>query len=442
MRFAIYSHYACDLPFAARLQDEGHEVLVHTAYDKKGTVDRDAGRGLVPQDNNLASWTAWGSAGTGPSIYLFTGTGNGKIADRLRRAGKLVLGGGSFPEKLEGKRAWAEAEVRKLGITVPPHQEFPDIPSARAYAKHIDGEWVFKSDRYLKASATYLASGPEDMVRYLDKLHSDFGMGGKCLLQRKIPGTALSTAAWFNGSVFLRPFEGTIEHKRFLNNDLGPNTGCSFNVVWLYEDEPRIAEALCWNNLETFFRDNEAPPGLYDINALIGKDGTAYFLEFTPRFGYDSEPTAQQLLPTELGEFYYKLVTGRLSESPFVPGKLAYAVRLSIPPYPTELDIPRGTRDMAHDTHILGADGLWDGNFIGYGVKSEGDDLVVSDRMGLVGLACATNVTLKDAHDEVMNYLKKDLEVPNLQYRTDGVERIEEDRDALAKTSFGIKELE
>lgn len=446
MRFAFYSVYGCDLAFVARLQDEGHEVLLFNAGEKvKDRYEaKHLGKDLVPVTRNAAEWRAWGKQ-TG-TVHIFGGSGHGELADDIRRGGGLVIGAGSFADKLEKKRAWAEGLAKSLGIIVPPHKEFADIPSARNYAKGIDGEWVFKTDKFLKASATYLANSAEDMVGYLHGLEKEFGRGGRCLLQRKIPGVAISTAAWWNGKAFLGPFEGTIEHKKFLNDDLGPNTGCSFNVVWMYQSErPEIASALQWTALGSYFAAKGAPPGLYDINALIGDDGNAYFLEFTPRFGYDSEPTAQRLLTIGLGEFYYKLATGQLESVPFSTDHLAYAVRASVPPYPCEAEHsrPMGGPGSSIGVSVLGADGLWDGRFIGYGVmqNKENDQLAVADTSGLVGLGLAVGNDLKGLHKQVMEYLKDELQVPNLQYRTDGYDRIAEDVKKLGHTDFAIKEI-
>lgn len=441
MNFAFYSVYGCDLPFAARLQDEGHNVLLFVDDDNK--LERDVGEGLVPKTNNLQKWLAFGRHEKGQTVTVFGGSGKGKLADDIRRAGGLVIGGGSFADKLEEKRAWAEGLSKQLGINVPPHEEFANIPAARARARTLDGEWVFKSDKFLKSSATYLATSAEDMTRYLDGLEKEFGTGGRCLLQRKIPGVAISTACWWNGFAFIGPFEGTIEHKKFLNDDLGPNTGCSFNIVWMYRDDhPPIAQALQWPALEAYFREKNAPPGLYDINSLIGDDGNCYFLEYTPRFGYDSEPTAQRLLTTELGEFYFKLATGQLERVPFSQDHLAYSVRLSVPPYPAEENVVKSGKGTSVGVSIIGEDGLWSGMFMGYGVKATPrGDLEVSSPYGLVGLAVAVGNDLKGLHKDVMNYLKDDLQIPNLQYRTDGVQRIQEDLKKLASTPYRIKEV-
>lgn len=433
MRFAFYSLEGSSLAFWSRLQDEGHGVLVYI----KNQQPKLNGDGIVRKTNNLSEWQAWGLRDP-RTVFVFDCTGAGDLADSLRKRGCLVLGGGKFMDRLEADRSWAESNAASLGITVPKHEVFSDIPAALARAKHLSGKWVFKTDKYLEASTTYVAESSEQMVRYLEGLHKRFGNGGKCLLQRCIPGIALSTAAWFNGRSFIGPFEGTIEHKKFLNDDLGPNTGCSFNSVWMYEDDdPPIARALQWRALDSFFRHAQAPPGLYDINALIGdEDGEAYFLEFTPRFGYDSEPTAQKLLEVDLGEFYYKLAAGQLARAPFSTSGHAYSIRVAVPPYPFEWVEQKSGKESCVGTPVIGMDGLWEGKFVAYGVREVAGKPEVCDPSGLVGIVAERGTSVQAEHDACLAYLKDDLQIPNRQYRTDGAQKILEDAKRLAKLGF------
>jgi phosphoribosylamine---glycine ligase len=429
LRFAFWSLDGDSLFYWARLVDEGHEVLVYV----KNPDGRSTGLGIVPKTNNLLHWQSWGLQDP-KTVFVFDVTGGGELADSLRKRGALVVGGGKFMDRLEHDRHWGESAAQNLGITVPKAKNFSSIPDALAAAKKLDGEYVFKTDKYLEGAATYLAESGYDMVKYLTGLHKRFGNGGKCLLAPKIPGIAISTGCWWNGREALYPIEGTIEHKKFLNGDLGPNTGCSFNAMWFYQDEdPRIAQKLQWRAMESFFRHSQAPPGLYDINALISdEDGEAYFLEWTPRFGYDSEATAQRILTMSLGEFFYKLATGELHEAPFDTSKMAYGLRVSVPPYPYEFGEER-TYDGAP---IAGADGLWENYFVGYGVREEGDDLVVAGDTGIVGVIVDAGTDVETMDKACLKYLKEELKVPNRQYRTDGAQTIQEDQKRLAKLGY------
>ena len=308
MRFAIISAEGCSLSLWARLMDEGEEVLVWIVPRPQ----REVGLGLVPLIGSFEALAAWGMERR-DSVFIFDCSGQGDKADWLRKRGHLVVGGGGFMDKLEQQRQWGERIAKEVGGLMPETVEHTTISdSIKWLSKHDDGRgWYFKSNKYLGADATQGKPDVESMVRYLEFVKAKNGDRISHILQEKIDGVDISTAAYWGGRSWVYPLEGTIEHKKFMDNDIGPSTGCSFNVVWWYDNYPRIAEELRWNELAENFRKIGAPPGLYDINALVSKkDGHARFLEWTPRFGYDSEPTAWRGLTGGIGQFFYSLARG------------------------------------------------------------------------------------------------------------------------------------
>lgn len=445
MRFAVVSPEATGLSFWRRLHDEGHEVLVHIGPRSQ----RDVGTNLVPKIESLHGLLAW--AKEKPTIALFDSSGYGKKAhdvpvgaDEFRKAGIPTVCGGSFCDRLEHDRAFGEKIVEVIGARTPPTKRFSSVGETIAFAASVgDKEWYFKSDRYLESDATFGGTG-EQLVRYLENLRKKYGDSIPNILQMKIPGVALSTACWWNGHSFVPPYLSTIEHKKFMDGDLGPSTGCSFNAVWFYpEDDPRVVQSLKWEALGGLFSRFDAPPGIYDVNAIIAEEdgpwgpaGEAYFLEWTPRMGFDSETTSTRLLDgMGLGEFFARLVNGRLSEVPVRTDVLAYSIRLSVSPYPWEHNDE--AKRSCIGTPIYGIDGVWDGSFIGYSVALGEDGFYVADRTGLVGLSYAAGTSLKKAHAQAIGFVKDTLEVPSVQYRTDGGACIEKDARSLA--SLGLQ---
>lgn len=449
-RILIVDPEATSLSFAMRCQDEGADLLLynHQAHS------RDIGKNLVPQVASLHAAFAW--ARQKPTIAIFASSGMGKAdpkrkdgvpigADEFRAAGIPTIGGGSFCDRLENDRIFGEQIAKEAGCRIPPTKTFSTIGQAIAFAKTVGDEgWYFKSDKYLESDATYGAKDSEDMVRYLEGTREEFGDSIPCMLQQKIPGVALSTARWWNGRTWVGPYESTIEHKKFMNDDLGPSTGCSFNCVWFYDTEPKVAKSLKWENLTPLFLKHKAPAGLYDINAIVaekpgpwGPGGEAYYLEFTPRFGWDSEATSLRLLTLSMPEFFQGISDGTLPEQPFSTSEIAFSVRLSVPPYPFEHHLEN--KHSALGTPIDGADGLWEGHFIPYsvGLSDEGQ-LYVADRWGLVGLSLAVGSNLSTLSEQVLAYAKDDLRIPGLQFRTDGAARVKDDAKRLVALGYQV----
>ena len=434
MRFAFVSGEGNSLSWWMRLQDEGEEVGVWISNRKQS---KDVGQGLVDSFDTFEELARWGMQE--PCVFVFDLTGMGHKAEWLKARGQMVVCGGQFCDKLESDRSFGEKIAQSCGILLPADKKFKSISEAIKLAGKLEGEWVFKSDKYLESDATYTASGPEDMIAYLERLKKRFGDSIPGLLQEKIDGVALSTAGWFTGQSFLEPFLGTIEHKKFMNDDVGPSTGCSLNMVTAY-DQAKIVDELHFDQVAALFRQFKAPAGIYDINAVISsKDKKPYFLEWTPRFGYDSEPTCFRGLTMPLGEFFTRLGEGRLQGAPFALGERWAGVRLSHAPYPHEfVNLASDRKETAIGTPVRGNDGLWQGHFQAYGVGLDNEmELVVTDPLGLVGVMATTGTDVTTMFNEIRDEIEK-LEIPGLQFRTDAADKVNADIKALAKLGYEV----
>ena len=432
MRFGFVDIYGCSLSFVARVIDEGHEALFYTWPGKPPRDDGiHIGEGLVPKEQDYEAFVEW--CKQPDTIAVFCGNTIGQRADDLRAAGVPVVGGGIFCDKLEKDRPFGTAIAEQAGCQIPPFEEFESLSECHKWAQKLgDVEVYFKSDKFIDSDATQSCSNGEDLCHYLEHLKTKTGDRTRCIVQQKIDGVAISTAQWWNGRTFIGPYEHTIEHKKFMNDDIGPATGCSLNAVW-FTPESKTAEALSWTNLEPIFREHNAPPGLYDINAIIDKQGGAWFLEWTPRFGYDSEPTSFRLVSSLSGLFEAAaLGTGEVG----VSSDLAYAVRLSVSPYPWEYGELRDKHNCI-GVPVRDVDGLWDGNFIAYEVMEEGDGLAVAASDGCVGLSYAQGSEIEKLHDEVIDFAK-DIKCPGLQYRTDGAKVLMDDAKALDDAGINV----
>lgn len=442
MRFAYYSVAGESLAWQRRLLDEGNEVLVY--IDREiGKYSAHVGDGIVPKTQNLVEWTNFAySPGT---ISFFDFTGRGQLADQLRKGGRLVVGGGSFCDRLEDDRPFGEAFAEKHGIQAPPSYRFSTITQAISFLRKDpkqkvgDGGWAWKPNKPLGCDATWVDKSTEGMIGWLLLCAlPQFGDNNTCLLQERIPGVALSTARWWNGRTWVGPYEATLEEKKLMDGDVGPSTGCSLNLIWYYVGTPQIARELKFDELAESFRKNNAPPGLYDINAIVNRQG-AWFLEWTPRLGYDSELTGQRGI-TNLGGFLHALAIGSDVDAFFDANQIYAGVRVSIPPYPTEdKDLKETLRSKAaRGTPVLdGLDGLWEHRFVASGLAKNDQGFTVEAESGYAGVVVASGSSLKSCCDDIYAYLKDTLSIPNLQYRIDAEKIIQHDLDEMAALGWG-----
>lgn len=434
MRFAFYIFEGSSIAWARRLYDELGEDSVLVYHQLKD--NRKVGTGLVPLTESKEEWLAWGEQDPS-TIYFFDCSGDGDFAKELQDSGKLVIGSGPFMDKLEKDRDWGAALAEKVGILCPPTKKFTSISAVQKFLETDpeqesgDGGWAWKSDRFLGSDVTLVSKDTEEVMEHLEHVKERFGDSIKCILQEKIKGVAVSTARWFNGKSFVGPYEGTIENKKFMNDGKGSSTGCSLNVVWFYTEESKIHEQLHFDALEAEFRSHSAPPGLYDINTILNKEG-AWFLEWTPRLGIDSELTSQRGI-TSLSGFLEALVLGKDVNAFFRVNTAYYAVRLSVPPYPNEL---KEDKSPALGIRVKNYDGIWDKFFVAVGVSWEEDKgLFVSDPTGFVGCAVSEDPSISKGFEKIYKFLDK-LSVQDLQYRTDAATIILKDVETMLKYGY------
>jgi hypothetical protein len=92
------------------------------------------------------------------------------------------------------------------------------------------------------------------------------------------------------------------------------------------------------------------------------------------------------------------------------------------------------------DIPIWGYDGLWAKHFIGYGLRFDSKmGLVTADPSGWVGLSSDVGTDPLSPFDGCYKFLDKVLKIPNLQYRTDARDRVEEDLDTIEGLGFDIR---
>jgi phosphoribosylamine-glycine ligase len=432
LRFGFFDTYGWSTNLVARVIDEGHEALLYCWPGKPPTDGIiHVGDGLVPKEQDYEEWETW--CKQPDTITVFCGSGQGKKADALRASGAIVLGAGEFCDKLELNRHFGTEIAESIGAEIPPFEEFESLSECHKWAQKLgDVEVYFKSDKFIDSDATYGAKGGEDLCDYLQHLRSKTGDRTKCIVQQKIEGVPVSTGQWWNGRAFIGPYATLLEHKKFLVGDIGPSTGCSLNALW-FSPESQIADQLGWKNLEPIFREHNAPPGFYDINAIIDKHGTAWYLEWTPRFGWDSEPTGFRLVSSLSGLFEAAaLGTGEVG----VSSDLAYATRLAVPPYPDEYG-EWSDKHTCVGVPVQDVDGLWDGNFIAYSVMEGQNGLVMATPDGIVGLTYAQGNDIEKQHDEAMEFAKS-IRCPGLMYRNDGAKVLMDDAKALDDAGINV----
>lgn len=412
MKFLLMSRTGDGLALARRLQENGHEVAAWIR-DNRSKKNFD---GLV---RKLEKWDSYLDKKT---TVIFDSTGGGKLGDKLRSRGFSVFGGSVFADQLEQDRGLAFTLMEEVGIKFPKTESFNDWEEGKAFAKKFEGRLVFKPSGELAGEAaitSYVSYDAEDMIGMLEYFESISNKPPEFELQEFISdGVAISTEGWFNGREFMSPFNHTVERKQLMDQNLGPSGGCSGNCVWKVSDSNHIIDQGIRLMEPTLRQFNYVGP--IDLNTIVNEQGV-WALEFTPRFGYDALPAFLELYQGDVGELFIALATNQRPKEMALKGGFGSALRVSVPPYPSEEFYPTG------GVPIRGFERTDRDHLFFYEVRLNNKDKLVTSASGgavvaITGWAESLSASLWGPYD-----LAKKARIPDKQYRTDLIEKLSED---------------
>jgi phosphoribosylamine--glycine ligase len=415
MKIALSSTSGIGAWFVLRLMAEGHEVDYYLSDQKY----EDVLGGLIPKPKIVQIDQRRHVQGYGFPSYkkydmsLFDFTESTKWAE----ASKLdtpTFGDGEIENKLENDREFGLKFMEESGINVPPYTRFNNATEAKSFIKKEDKRYVYKPFTGGTASddkaITYVSKSAEDLLGYIDVLW-DRSHRAPFILQEFIKGTEVGTAGYFNGFDFYL-LTGTLEEKKFMNDNKGPNTGCSGNLIYIMNHEMRIfREGLA--KAKTALQQIGFK-GIIDLNTILTED-KMYGLEWTPRFGYFSDPIIATMYGSGFGEMLHSILTGKV---PHIKWNHSFGVSttISIPPYPTNIRLPNSKGIEIGGIESEDIEDLCETYL--YDVMLSKNKLVTSGNYGLIASPMVCGESYRETFEKLERRIEK-IQIPDIQYRTD-----------------------
>jgi len=418
-KFLFVSYDGLISDVAWRVMSEGHEVKYHI----KSKEDQDIADGFVPKVSDWQVELPWAD------IVVFDDVlGMGAMADKARKAGKLVVGGTPYTDRLEDDRSFGQEELKKAGIPIIPYQDFTDFDAAIEYVRQHPNKYVIKPSGEAQNIKRFLFVGQEDdgkdTIQVLEAYKKLWSKKIKVFqLQRRVTGVEVAVGAFFNGHDFVYPVNINFEHKKLFPGSIGPSTGEMGTAMFWSEPNKLFNQTL--KKMEDILR-REKYVGYIDLNCIVNGNGI-YPLEFTSRFGYPTIHIQQEGIMMPIGEFLYTLAAGTLNSFKARAG-FQVGVRLVVPPYPYGRDFKFYTPDSP-DTIILFKKPNLDGIHIEE-VKMVNGQWAVGGAYGVVLVVVGLGQTMKQAQQQAYHRIDNIL-IPNMYYRDDIGNRWFEDSDKL-----------
>lgn len=397
---------------------EGHEAK----YFIKNDDEKDIADGFVLKTDDWEKDVEWAN------VIIFDDVlGHGKLAQKLRAQGKLVIGGTEYTDKLEDDRAFGQEELKKAGVNIIPYNNYNYFEEAIDYVKNNPSRYVIKPSGEASNIKRMLFVGEEedgkDVIQVLEAYKKV--MGTKSIsfqLQKRVTGVEVAVGAFFNGSQFVFPININFEHKKLFPGNIGPSTG-EMGTSMYWSGSNKIFNATL-QKFEAKLKE-EGYKGYIDVNCIVNSNGI-YPLEFTARFGYPTISIQQEGILMPISEMLFKLAEGELTEFKTKKG-FQVGVRIVVPPYP--FNDKKTFEGYSKNTAILFTKPDLSGVHI-EDVKKIGDQWLIAGTSGVILVIVGTGQTMKQAIGQVYNRVAN-ITIPNMYYRKDIGYRWFEDCDKL-----------
>jgi len=407
-KFLFVSLESLSGDLAWQLTKEGHQVKAYI----KSKQDADVYNGFIEKVDNWESYKDWAD------VIVFDDVEFGEVADKLRKNGKLVIGGSVYTDNLEMDRDFGQIEMKKYGVNILPQRQFSSYEEVIEFIEKNPDRYVFKpSGNTPSAGKGLLFIGQEeDGKDLLELLRQNKNVWQKKApifqLQKFVSGVEVAVGAFFNGKDFILPVNVNFEHKRVFPGDIGPLTG-------------EMGTLMFWSEPNKLFKMTleKMKPGLIesgyigyaDINCIVNGKGI-YPLEFTTRFGYPTISIQLEGILTPTGEWLYKLANGEQFELKTKKG-FQIGVRVLVPTHLVSSK-DKDTIEMYHDLPILfkKPDNL-EGIHI-EDIKIEDGVWRIAGTSGCLIVVTGSGTTVNEARQQTYTRIKN-IMVQNMFYRTD-----------------------
>ncbi|MFA6305071.1 MAG: hypothetical protein WCV73_00680 [Patescibacteria group bacterium] len=413
---------------AYRLKQEGCDVKLFIEDKSR----KDCFDGMVKKTNDWQKELKWvGKKG----LIIFDDVGYGKIQDYLRKDGYKVMGGCEIGDKMERDREFGQKIFKSLDINTLETFNFQDINIAINFVKKHRCKWVIKQNGHISA-LNYIGKSDDanDVLSTLKTYEKYLSKNVSISLQRKVEGVEIGIARYFNGFDWIGPIEFNIEHKAFMNHDIGPSTAEMGTVMWYNNDNKN---KLFQETLEKFkpllqkinFR------GDIDINFIINGN-KVYPLEITSRLGSPSTHLQTEIHSSGWKDFFYAVANGDKYNLNYRRG-YGVVVSIAIPPFPYK---GISSEYYLKGTNILFKDKLTSGEWkkihfeeVSLSKSKNTSNYYISGANGYILYVTGFGKSITSARNDAYSLVDKII-IPKMMFRTDiGLKFMERDKKLLKK---------
>jgi len=241
----------------------------------------------------------------GPEVPLAAG-----VVDEFRKHGLRVFGPTQAAAQLESSKAFSKAFMKRHSIPTADYETFSDPVAAHAYIKKMGAPIVVKADGLAAGKGVVVALTNAEAHEAVDFMLVDNTLGvshneggARVVIEEFLVGEEASFIVMCDGKNVL-PLATSQDHKRLLNDDLGPNTGgmgaYSPAPVVTPDVHARAMREIILPTIRGMEKDGIPFTGFLYAGLMIDANGYPKTLEFNGRMGDPETQPIMMRLKTDL----------------------------------------------------------------------------------------------------------------------------------------------
>ncbi len=407
MHFLFVSLESLSGDLAWTVSKEGHDVKTYI----KAKGDSDVYSGFIEKVERWEDHVDWAD------VIIFDDVEFGEQAEKLRKKGKLVVGGSVYTDRLEIDREFGQEELKKCGVNILPSWNYSSYDEVIQFIKDNPSRYVFKPSGNTPSGGKGLLFIAEeedgrDLIEILDQNKKVWQKKAPVFqLQKYVTGVEVAVGAFFNGHDFIRPINVNFEHKRIFPGDIGPFSG-EMGTLMFWSEPNHLFNATLGKMLPALKESGYI--GYVDINCIVNGRGI-YPLEWTCRFGYPTIQIQCEGMTTPAGEWLYRLAKGEDFELKTKKG-FQIGIRILVPTYFAKVN-DKETVEMYRDLPVLFKKQNMEGIHI-EDVKIDEGVWRIAGESGVLLVVTGSGTTVEETQKQVYGRVQN-IMVQNMFYRTD-----------------------
>ena len=241
--------------------------------------------------------------------------------DALEEIGVPCFGPNRKAAIIEGSKVFSKNLMKKYGIPTARYEVFEDPAAALDYLKTAPIPTVVKADGLALGKGVTVAMTREaamDAVREIMEERKFGDSGSRIVIEEYLEGPEVSVLSFTDGETIV-PMVSSMDHKRALDGDQGPNTGgmgtIAPNPFYTEEVARTCMERIFLPTIRAMKAEGRTFRGCLYFGLMITRDGPKV-IEYNCRFGDPETQVVLPLLESDLLTVMQAVTAGKLAECP------------------------------------------------------------------------------------------------------------------------------